>query len=177
MTRSVSRTTAKSKCDPALARLLYQFVQHGNTLSSVLLDELRTRGVDPGTDSVSGLDRLTVVFQAIPERAALYLAKAFLEHPHMELAPKRSSPLARYCDLVGEPTDSERQESWTSGWPGGLAKQTERAYAFWAEAWRLANYAAKYGRATIHGDTEADFQKNYTLHILAVLSNRLSEPS
>ena len=140
--------------DQSLAKLLYVFLRSNDPPSPTLVSYL---GLTDDMRLESDLDRLTFVFQHIPERASLCLARAFLRHRDIELS--RSSPMATYSDLTGEPAKAERKSL------------TGFRVAFWAEGWKLARCAAEQTRSRIHGDSEAAFQRNYTLHILAVLSN------
>lgn len=142
---------------PRVGILLRDFLRSSDKPSLQLLDALHLPEVQEcGND----FDRLVLVFQHIPERAAIYLANQFLSHPDVALSHITVEP--EISDLLGEPNISERQS--LIGLP----------VAFWADGWRLAKEAAlRMQRDRVHADSEVAFQKHCTIRILDVLISGL----
>jgi hypothetical protein len=144
-----------SDFDHNIGRLLHEFLLSDRPPTATLLVTL---GLSVEPRFPTEFDRLVFVFQHIPERAALYLARAFLRHP--DLAISKIKVQATYSDLVGIPEKCERKD--LTGFP----------VAFWAEGWKLAKCAAlRMQKNRVHGDSETAFQKYCTIRILEVLSN------
>lgn len=137
--------------------LLRDFLRSSGNPSSHLLDTLQLPEIQEfGND----LDRLVLVFQHIPERAAIYLANRFLTHPDVALSQITVEP--DITELLGEPNISERRS--LTGLP----------VAFWADGWKLAKEAAlRMQRDRIHSDSEVAFQTHCTIRILDVLISGL----
>lgn len=141
--------------DRQTAKLLREFLQTDGTPTPELFAALQIHASEQFNTQ---FDRLVFVFRQIPERAALYLARSFLNHADVSINKTIFEP--ELNELIGEPSKSERRPL------------TGFSVAFWGEGWKLAREAAiRMQRNRVHSDSELEFQKYATLRVLDVLIN------
>lgn len=131
--------------DPELAQKLLNFVrspEHGFDLIATYASRFRL------PRDVSIAHPLRVALRLIPDRAAWHLARHFKYHdPHSR---SNDVPRLRIEDLLGEPTESEREHARIphGGWPRGIPKYPHVSPN--STGWQHAVYASERGIAVAY---------------------------